>query len=92
MYLDNHDAKGELQGELHIGITLQRFILYILASLSSVNTPKTFISMHVCKLKTKPFEHTYRGSYHYKVGFYGAYPNSNIELKCWIRGIKSKRT
>jgi len=61
MYLDNHDAKGELQGELQIGITLQRFIIYILASLSSVNTPKTFISMHVCKLETKLFEHTCRG-------------------------------
>ena len=61
MYLANHDAKGELQGELQIGIMLQRFILCTLASLSSVNTPTNFISMHVCKLETKPFEHTCRG-------------------------------
>jgi len=67
-----------------IGITLQRFILYTLASLSSVNPPTNFIFMHVCKLETKLFEHTWRGSYHYQVGFYGAYPNFNIVLKCWI--------
>ena len=62
VYLANHDAKGELQGELQIGITLQRFIIYTLASLSSVNTPTNFIFMHVCKLETKPFEHTCRNT------------------------------
>ena len=52
-----------------IGIMLQRFILYTLASLSSVNPPTNFIFMHVCKLETKPFQHTCRGIYHYQVGF-----------------------
>ena len=63
-----------------IGIMLQRFILYTLASLSSANSPTNFIFMHVCELETKPFEHTCRGSYHYQAGFCGAYPNHNIEL------------
>ena len=67
-----------------------KVILYTLASLSSGNTPTNFIFMHVCKLETKPFEHSCRESYHYQVGFYGAYPNLDIELKCWISGIKSK--
>ena len=35
---------------------------------SVTNTPTNFICMHVCKLETKLFEHTYR-SYHYQVGF-----------------------
>ena len=52
-----------------IGITLQRFILYTLASLSSDNNPTNFIFMHVCEFKTKSLEHTCRGSYHYQVGF-----------------------
>ena len=73
-----------------IGITLQRFILYTLASLSSANPPTNSIFMHVCKLETKPFEHTCRESYHYQVGFYGAYPNHNIVLKCWISDMKTK--
>ena len=55
MYLVNHDAKDELKGATPIGITLQRFILYTLASLSSANTPTNFIFMHVCKLETKLF-------------------------------------
>ena len=70
-----------------IGIMLQRFILYTLASLSSANSPKNFIFMHVCELESKPFEHTCRGSCHYQAGFCGAYPNHNIELKCWISKI-----
>ena len=44
-----------------IGITLQRFILYTLASLSSVNNPTKFIFMYVCEFKTKSLEHTCRG-------------------------------
>ena len=70
-----------------IGVTLQKFILYTLASLCSDNNPTNFIFMHVCELETKPFEHTCRGSYHYQAGFCGAYPNHNIELKCWISKI-----
>jgi len=70
-----------------IDIMLQRFILYTLASLSSANSPKNFIFMHVCELESKPFEHTCRGSCHYQAGFCGAYPNHNIELKCWISKI-----
>ena len=73
-----------------VGITLQRFILYTLASLSSANPPTNFIFMHVCKLETKPFEHTCWGCYHYQAGFCDAYPNHNNELKCWISDIKSK--
>ena len=72
------------------GIMLQRFILYTLASLSSANPPTNFIFMHVCKLETKPFEHTCWGRYHYQAGFCNAYPNNNNELKCWISDIKSK--
>jgi hypothetical protein len=45
----------------------------------------------MCKLETKPFEHICRGSYHYLVEFYGAYPDSNIELKCWIRIINPNK-
>src|SRR6185437_7345108 len=52
-----------------IGITLQRFILYTLASLSSNSNPTNFIFMHVCEFKIKSLEHTCRGSYHYQVGF-----------------------
>ena len=52
-----------------IGVTLQKFILYTLASLCSDNNPTNFIFMHVCEFKTKSFEHTCRGSYHYQVGF-----------------------
>ena len=70
MYLANHDdAKDELQMCNFDGITFQRFILYTLASLSSANLPTNFISMHVCKLETQPFEYTCRGSYHYQVDF-----------------------
>jgi hypothetical protein len=47
---------------------------------SSDNIPK-FSYLCIC-----------RGNYHYLVGFYGAYPNSNIELKCWMRIINSKQT
>ena len=92
MYLANHDAKGGLKCATPIDITLQRFILYTLASLSSAKTPTNFIFMHVCKLETKPFEHTCRGSYHYQVGFYDTYPNLDIKLKCWISsvGVSSK--
>ena len=61
-----------------IGITLQKFILYTLASLGSANPPTNFIFMHMCKLETKPFEHICRGSYHYLIRFYDAYQNSNI--------------
>ena len=57
------------RGTTSIGITLQRFILYTLASLSSDNNPTNFIFMHVCEFKTKSLEHTCRGSYHYQVGF-----------------------
>jgi hypothetical protein len=73
-----------------IGITLQRFILYTLATLSSANPPTNFIFMHVCKLETKLFEHKCRGCYHYQAKFCDAYPNHNIEHKCWISDIKSK--
>jgi hypothetical protein len=70
IYLANHDdAKDELQICNSDGITLERFILYTLASLSSANPPTNFIFMHLCKLETKPFEHTCRGSYHYQVDF-----------------------
>jgi hypothetical protein len=84
-YLANQGAKDGLQCATSIGITLQRFILYTLASLVVLTLPKFHIYAYVQ-------EHICRGSYHYLVGFYGAYPNSNIELKYWIRIIKSKQT
>ena len=48
---------------------LQKFILYTVASLISVNNPTKFIFMHVCEFKTKSLEHTCRESYHYQVIF-----------------------
>lgn len=53
------------------------YIIYTLESLNTDNTPINFTFMHMCKLETKPFEHTCSGSYLYQVGFYGAYPNLN---------------
>jgi hypothetical protein len=44
----------ELKGATPIGITLQRFILYTLASLVVI-TPPQLQSMHMCKLRTKHY-------------------------------------
>jgi hypothetical protein len=51
-YLANHGAKDGLKGATPIGITLQRFILYTLASLVVITLPH-FIFMHMWKLQTK---------------------------------------
>jgi hypothetical protein len=59
---------------------------------SSDNTPKISYLCICASLKPNHLSTYVGGSYHYLVGFYGAYPNSNIELKCWMRIIKSKQT
>ena len=53
MFHVNHDAKGGLQCATLIGITLQRFTLYTLASPSSVNTPKMSYLCICASLKPK---------------------------------------
>jgi hypothetical protein len=51
-----HGAKDELKGATPIGITLQRFILYILASLVVITLPQ-FQSMHMSKLQPNTIVH-----------------------------------
>jgi len=46
-YLANHGAKDELKGVTPIGITLQRFILYTLASFGSNYSPTISIYAYV---------------------------------------------
>ena len=46
-YLANHGAKDELKGATSIGITLQRFTLYTLASFSSNYSPTILIYAYV---------------------------------------------
>ena len=46
-YLANHGAKDELKGTTSIGITLQRFILYTLASFGSNYSPTIPIYAYV---------------------------------------------
>ena len=46
-YLVNYGAKDELKGATLIGITLQRFILYTLASFGSNYSPTILIYVYV---------------------------------------------
>ena len=77
MYLANHGAKDGLKCATPIGITLQRLILYTLAYLIVLTLPQISYLCMCASLKPNHFEHTCRGSYHYQVGFYGAYLNLN---------------
>ena len=57
-----------------IGITLQRFILYTLASLSSDNNPTNFFLCMCVSLKPNLLSTHVGGVITIKSDFYGAYP------------------
>ena len=61
-YLTNHGVKDGVQMATPIGITLQRSILYTLASFGRHYFPTLFLSMHMCKLSNPNSQHIYRGS------------------------------
>jgi hypothetical protein len=56
-YLTNHGAKDGVQMATLIGITLQRFILYTLASFGSYYSPKLPIHAYVQTFKSKLLAH-----------------------------------
>ena len=56
-YLTNHGAKDGVQMATPIGITLQRFILYTLASFGSYYSPKLSIHAYVQAFKCKLLTH-----------------------------------
>jgi hypothetical protein len=58
-YLTNHSAKDDVQMATSIGMMVQRFILYTLASLVVITLPQ-LQSMHMCELQTK-HSSTYAG-------------------------------
>jgi hypothetical protein len=56
-YLTNHGAKDGVQMVTPIGITLQRSILYTLASFGSYFSPKLLIHAYVQAFKSKLLAH-----------------------------------
>jgi hypothetical protein len=56
-YLTNHGAKDGVQMVTLIGITLQRFILYTLASFGSYESPTLPIYVYVQAFKSKLLAH-----------------------------------
>jgi hypothetical protein len=56
-YLANHGAKDELNGATSIGIMLQRFILYTLASFGSNYFPTLLIYAYMQAFKSKLLAH-----------------------------------
>jgi hypothetical protein len=60
-YLTNHGAKVGVQMAILIGITLQKSILYTLASFGTHYSPKLPI-IHMYKLSNPNSQHIYTGS------------------------------
>jgi hypothetical protein len=56
-YLSNHDAKDGIQMATLIDITLQRSILYTLASFGSYYSPRIPIQTYVQAFKSKLLAH-----------------------------------